>query len=661
MLWCSSASISTVTDPSTYYTKVSSLTNGQDYTFQLRASNQNGYGPYAPFRTVQPGSIPGGVTGVGVSTINASTVNVVWNFSTNTGEAATKWFLITGVPSTLSGGSISTIVKSVRGTERARGIQNISSANYTFIVQAINDAGYAFPNASTQLYVGPSLNFSPSIFSTLMFWLDGTDPYGTGTAPAISSVLTTWKDKSPNAVTPTITAGGATGITYGGSTIGTSWSGASYLALPTGALPNGNSPFTHFMAFSPANTNNTIIINVGNSNSQSTQLAVQFRGTDMDFFQPDLTTMVPVANQPTLVSIEYYSTLAQRQVTINTYSTNTQTGAPVYNLPTTSQFIGTLYNGSQIFNGKYYEVLSFAGALAPYPKQVIEGYLAWKWNFTSNLGPNHPFKSAAPTSSAFANPPTFNPGFISGIQLWIDGADPLGNGRLPSNGATVSTWYDKGGSTRNLNMTGSPTFATNIANGNAAINFTGSQYGTTLIPAQTFITALDVFVVYKFTGAAPTYSYIFDRSAAPPSSGAGTISNFNTNVAVGNNTAYGAYPTQYNANLSIMNCRISQASAGTSFYEQFSNGTLQNVTSGSAPANFTPYDGSPNFSVGSARSTTSFTGYLCEVVAYSVYLNTTQRQRIEGYLAWKWGLQASLPPSHPYLSSPPSGIPYAGP
>ena len=33
--------------------------------------------------------------------------------------------------------------------------------------------------------------------------------------------------------------------------------------------------------------------------------------------------------------------------------------------------------------------------------------------------------------------------------------------------------------------------------------------------------------------------------------------------------------------------------------------------------------------------------------------NTTTRQLIEGYLAWKWNLQASLPADHPYKNVAP--------
>jgi hypothetical protein len=34
--------------------------------------------------------------------------------------------------------------------------------------------------------------------------------------------------------------------------------------------------------------------------------------------------------------------------------------------------------------------------------------------------------------------------------------------------------------------------------------------------------------------------------------------------------------------------------------------------------------------------------------------DTTTRQKIEGYLAHKWGLQANLPVDHPYKSSAPT-------
>jgi hypothetical protein len=44
---------------------------------------------------------------------------------------------------------------------------------------------------------------------------------------------------------------------------------------------------------------------------------------------------------------------------------------------------------------------------------------------------------------------------------------------------------------------------------------------------------------------------------------------------------------------------------------------------------------------------------VAEIILYSSVLTTLQIQIIEGYLAWKWGLQANLPGAHPYYSAAP--------
>ena len=52
-----------------------------------------------------------------------------------------------------------------------------------------------------------------------------------------------------------------------------------------------------------------------------------------------------------------------------------------------------------------------------------------------------------------------------------------------------------------------------------------------------------------------------------------------------------------------------------------------------------------------ADSVTKLTASVAEVIVYSTTPSEPQRQNIEGYLAWKWGLQ--LPASHPYKNYPP--------
>lgn len=47
-------------------------------------------------------------------------------------------------------------------------------------------------------------------------------------------------------------------------------------------------------------------------------------------------------------------------------------------------------------------------------------------------------------------------------------------------------------------------------------------------------------------------------------------------------------------------------------------------------------------------------GYIAEVVVSSGLLTLSDRQKVEGYLAWKWGLESELPALHPYKSAPPT-------
>jgi hypothetical protein len=44
---------------------------------------------------------------------------------------------------------------------------------------------------------------------------------------------------------------------------------------------------------------------------------------------------------------------------------------------------------------------------------------------------------------------------------------------------------------------------------------------------------------------------------------------------------------------------------------------------------------------------------IAEIVFYKSALSLSNREKIEGYLAWKWGLQANLPSNHPYKNATP--------
>jgi hypothetical protein len=69
------------------------------------------------------------------------------------------------------------------------------------------------------------------------------------------------------------------------------------------------------------------------------------------------------------------------------------------------------------------------------------------------------------------------------------------------------------------------------------------------------------------------------------------------------------------------------------------------------PTNGTPYNLNANHTW--RISGGALLGDIGEIIVYPSVLSGTDRQRIEGFLAWKWGMQSSLPSTHPYYGNPP--------
>jgi hypothetical protein len=101
----------------------------------------------ALYQITQEGRLCDGPRNVSASALNSSTVNVSWSFSTNTGEAVNKWFIISAIPSVKT---LSTLLKTTHSTERQRAITGLSTNNYyTFAVQAVNNVGYSYITSQT--------------------------------------------------------------------------------------------------------------------------------------------------------------------------------------------------------------------------------------------------------------------------------------------------------------------------------------------------------------------------------------------------------------------------------------------------------------------------------------------------------------------------------
>lgn len=60
-----------------------------------------------------------------------------------------------------------------------------------------------------------------------------------------------------------------------------------------------------------------------------------------------------------------------------------------------------------------------------------------------------------------------------------------------------------------------------------------------------------------------------------------------------------------------------------------------------------------DFHIGAGR-TANYDGRVGEVIFTSAKQSTADRQKVEGYLAWKWGLTGNLAAAHPYKNAPPT-------
>jgi len=405
-LWCSSIPYSTVIASSTFYAKVSTLTNTQNYTFQLAASNLVGTGPFNVYPIAQPGNQPAGIANLAVSSINGNSANVVWTFANNANEATNKFFAISVYPST-STASVSSFMMAAYPNQRSQLISNLSTMYYNFVVQPINDAGYAFPNVSTlKLITQPP---PPARVSGIQLWLDANDPLGNSSVPSNGTTISSWVDKSVNLYsavavgTPTLATNSQNALPGVSITPGN----YSKSTIPAGTFINALSAFVVYKSTGANNTANAIITRSSSTTSPNL-------GNPLDI----QTNLYLIGNNNAAQFVSNYNcyntstsifniNINQTAVTLSLFNNGTAITGIANRfggaLPTwTASDLGNLLviggradNGSYN-NAYYYEVLVYNTNLSTQDRQLVEGYLAWKWGLQGSLPAGHPYLSAAP-------------------------------------------------------------------------------------------------------------------------------------------------------------------------------------------------------------------------------------------------------------------------
>ncbi len=246
---------------------------------------------------------------------------------------------------------------------------------------------------------------------------------------------------------------------------------------------------------------------------------------------------------------------------------------------------------------------------------------------------------------------------VAAITLWFDGNDPNGTGIAPANGATLTTWVNKGTASVSITTAGSPTYEANFAGGNGSVRFPGSasfrddttsfvlQNKTFYLVGSTYDSSVST---QGFIGFTPSGSMYAAQNGIAYQAGESAYNNkFGFLQAFTNGGYYVNYLSPYGATP----LAIYEDTCATRACEIYVNGSsLSSQTLSYTPGNAT------GFLIG--RRTVGgyefLRGNICEIIAISNNtLGTSDRQKIEGYLAWKWGLQGSLPADHPYKAAKP--------
>lgn len=210
---------------------------------------------------------------------------------------------------------------------------------------------------------------------------------------------------------------------------------------------------------------------------------------------------------------------------------------------------------------------------------------------------------------------------------------------VATSGSDVTTWTDQGPDSNDATQTTSgfrPDLGTDIFNFNPAIRFDGSddRLTTTLDIGEDVFEDLTIFSVYE-----PDV----DSAGGPWGNDDGGWDRFILDLASLNNTistGAGGTPANNKQNITDLFQTVLPTLATLQYDEDVTDGSFVHVN-GSTTATFTAGQGpqsDSNFSIGWDGDDNNFDGDVAEVVIFDSLLTAVQRQRIESYLAIKYGL-----------------------
>lgn len=523
--------------------------------------------------------------------------------------------------------------------------------------------------------------FDPLSIPGCCLWLDAADRTvlfsdSAGTLPVStgSQRLSYWKDKSTSnnhatntTSTPTVTFQSLNSYPT------VSFEGSNYLTLTSTSLPNGGTNASYFFVCRTTNTGVYVFFSHGPTPTQQAQTPQFFFNSGQIYAD----TFGSNAIYDNSTQTNNYLTLSfTRSTTLSGWlhgssfigsnnsplSVNTGTGFATLGVGRVSANLDYYYRGNMA------ELIVYNTNLTTTNRQLIEGYLANKWGLNPRLPSDHPYltyrpllsnlplplvpsnplraiNSGTPPYSGFPTVITqayFTPKSYSDLALWLDGAD---FSSIVQSGNSITQWNDKSGNSRNATNVG--TIQLTSYNKGNIVNFGGNQMKVTSFPWRTkFIT----FMVVKSINGNFLYSTKNSGSAYVTYIYTGNWNLFLLDGTTGGNDSVIAQgtPVMPTNQLNLVVMGYNNGAALTPYKINGTTRTSQTITPvGDVTRTWDLYM--------NGNSTASFdTSQVAEIIHYNNNtLTAANIEKIEGYLAWKWGIANLLPSSHPFKNIPP--------
>ena len=272
---------------------------------------------------------------------------------------------------------------------------------------------------------------------------------------------------------------------------------------------------------------------------------------------------------------------------------------------------------------------------------------------------NRAAKTSAPTKAmtTFATTTANSSSFvdlksIAGLTNWYDASNPNGNGKIPANGETIKTWVDKSPRANNMIAQKAGIYTTNGQNGLGTVKFNKSWYRTVTANADY---PFNAFIVVKLDTLSKPLDIMTCGSRSRDNFNSLTFNEHPTAKGRWHNGSSGFSRTPKavaNVTENATGFLIMQWSLTNNNFYIYRNGV--EIMKTNAYTWGRPSD--PEFALGTRHHdgrSHLLEGSIAEVAIFNNQLTTDNRQKVEGYLAWKWGINSSLPKTHPYSGSAP--------